>query len=62
MSKSISIKLRLEPEEKEGFQEAANIAGLNLSAWIRISLRRSARVELEQSGRKIPFIKPHERE
>lgn len=57
MAKSESIKLRLEPEEKEAFQQAAEIAGIALSAWIRERLRRSARVELQDVGRKIPFFR-----
>ena len=57
MGKSESLKLRLEPEEKEAFQEAAEIAGLPLSAWIRERLRRSARVELQDAGRKIAFFR-----
>jgi uncharacterized protein (DUF1778 family) len=57
MGKSVSIKLRLEPEEKEAFQEAAEISGLALSAWIRERLRLAARNELEDAGKKIPFIK-----
>jgi len=57
MSKSENIKLRVHPEEKEAFQEAAEIAGIDLSTWIRERLRRSARVELQEAGRKIPFFR-----
>jgi uncharacterized protein (DUF1778 family) len=57
MSKSENIKLRVQPEEKEAFQEAAEIAGIDLSTWIRERLRRSARVELQEAGREIPFFR-----
>jgi Mobilization protein NikA len=60
MGKSETIRIRLEPEEKEAFQETAEIAGIPLSAWIRERLRRSARIELEEAGKKIPFIKQKE--
>jgi uncharacterized protein (DUF1778 family) len=57
MEKTESIRIRLEPEEKRAFQEAAGVAGLALSAWIRERLRREARIELERAGKKIPFIR-----
>ncbi len=57
MSKSENIKLRVKPEEKKAFQEAAEIAGIDLSTWIRERLRRSARVELQEVGKEIPFFR-----
>jgi uncharacterized protein (DUF1778 family) len=60
MAKSEFIKIRLEPEEKQAFQEAAGIAGVSLSAWIRERLRKSARFELEDAGQQIPFLKRRE--
>ena len=57
MSKSELIQIRLEPEEKLAFQEAADLAGIALSAWIRERLRKEARRELEDAGRQIPFLK-----
>jgi uncharacterized protein (DUF1778 family) len=56
MAKSEAILLRLEPEEKEAFQQAADLAGLNLSAWVRERLRRAARIELEDAGKQAPFL------
>ena len=50
------IKVRVEPTEKQGFQEAADIAGIALSAWMRERLRRSAIRELEEANRPIPFL------
>ncbi len=51
------LGLRLEPDEKEAFEQAAQIAGIPLSAWIRERLRRSARRELEEANRAIPFLR-----
>lgn len=52
------IRFRLQPEERQAFQEAADLAGVPLSAWIRERLRRAARRELEESGRQIAFLQP----
>ena len=51
----MSRRLRLTPDEKAAFQEAASISGLSLSAWIRERLRRAATSELERAGRPIAF-------
>jgi hypothetical protein len=56
MAKSKLIQIRLEPEEKQAFQEAANLAGIALSACIRERLRLVAIRELEGAGYSIPFI------
>ena len=56
MAKSEVVQIRMEPEEKQAFQEAADLAGLALSAWIRERLRKSARIELEDAGQQIPFL------
>ena len=50
------VELRMEPPEKEGFVQAARLAGLPLSAWIRERLRAAARAELEEVGRRVPFL------
>ncbi|TAL13955.1 DUF1778 domain-containing protein [Patescibacteria group bacterium] len=57
MAKSEILRARLDAEEKEAFQEAANLAGLSLSTWVRERLRRAARVELEDAGKQIAFLK-----
>ena len=56
MIKSESLKLRIGPEEKQAFQEAAELAGVALSVWIRERLRKVARKELEAAGHKIAFF------
>jgi len=50
------IKIRITPSEKEGFQTAAGLAGLALSAWARERLRRVAIRELEEASKPIPFV------
>jgi hypothetical protein len=55
MPKSEIIRLRLAPVEKQTFQEAASLAGLSLSAWMRERLRRSSASELEEAGEQVPF-------
>ena len=52
------LQLRLRPKEKQAFQEAASIAGISLSAWVRERLRTAAIRDLERSGRTVPFISP----
>lgn len=54
--KSETFLLRLEPGEKKGFEDAATVAGVKLSAWIRKRLRVVAGKELERAGRPVPFI------
>lgn len=54
--KTEALLIRLMGLEKEGFQLAADIAGISLSSWIRERLRLAAIRELEQAGRPVPFI------
>lgn len=51
------MQLRLKLEEKEAFQQAADLAGIGLSAWVRERLRWAATRELENAGQSIPFLK-----
>jgi hypothetical protein len=48
--------LRLAPNEKEGFGDAADVAGIPLTVWIRERLRQVAATELEAVGRKAAFL------
>jgi hypothetical protein len=52
------IQVRVTPEEKAGMAEAASLAGIALSSWVRERLRLAAIHELEMAGRRIPFIAP----
>ena len=54
--KGIRLDMRLNEAEKEGFRAAAELSGLDLSAWIRERLRQVAGKELERAGRPIPFL------
>lgn len=54
--KSIRLDMRLHEAEKEGFRLAAELSGLELSAWIRERLRKVARDELERAGQPVPFL------
>ena len=56
--KSLTVQIRLTPEEKAGFVMAAEIAGISLSNWVRERLRLAAIRELEGAGRRVPFVPP----
>jgi uncharacterized protein (DUF1778 family) len=54
--KTMTIQIRLKPEEKQAFEEAAELAGIGLSSWVRERLRTSAIRELEGAGRAAAFV------
>ena len=47
--KSESLLIRLEQNEKEAYQSAADLAGMSLSAWVRERLRRATVRELKNA-------------
>jgi len=55
--KSELVKMRLTPLEKEAFQQAADLSGIPLSAWMRERLRLSAIRDLESAGQSVPFVR-----
>ncbi len=55
-TKTVTIQVRLSVPEKLGFEQAAELAGIPLSAWVRERLRLTAIRELEGAGQRIPFI------
>ena len=55
-AKAAILEVRLEVAEKNAFKEAADLAGLALSAWVRERLRRAARKELEEADLSVPFL------
>jgi hypothetical protein len=55
--KTETVQIRVEALEKVAFVEAAALAGLPLSSWVRERLRRAARLELESAGQRIPFVR-----
>ena len=55
--KAALTQIRLLSSEKMGFEEAARLSGLSLSAWMRERLRTVAKRELESHGKKPEFLK-----
>ena len=56
--KTDTFLVRAQPAEKLAFKEAAELAGISLSSWVRERLRLAAIRELENAGRSVPFIAP----
>lgn len=54
--KTVRLEFRVTGDEKHAFQDAADLAGVPMSAWARERLRKSARLELEAAGQKIAFL------
>ena len=52
------LQIRVQADEKQSFEEAADLAGIAMSAWVRERLRNCARRELIDAGRKVPFLQP----
>jgi hypothetical protein len=50
------MELRLDAAEKQAFWDAAELAGMALSVWVRERLRRAARRELEDADKPVPFL------
>lgn len=55
-TKAEYLEVRLAATEKQAFKEAAELAGLELSSWVRERLRLAAREELGKAGRAVPFL------
>ncbi|MDD5243714.1 MAG: hypothetical protein PHU49_06820 [Syntrophorhabdaceae bacterium] len=55
--KTQPIQIRVSPNEKIAFNEAAKVVGISLSSWIRACLRRAAIRELEEVGKQAAFLK-----
>lgn len=54
------LQVRLRDLEKETFEAAADLAGIDLSSWVRERLRLAAFRELEAAGRDIPLFDKNE--
>jgi len=52
------VQIRVTEGEKQGFQAAADLAGIPLSSWVRERLRFAAIRDLESAGAQIPFVEP----
>jgi hypothetical protein len=57
MRKAELLQVRIDSAEKEAFTEAATLAGIALSAWVRERLRMNAARELEAAQRSVAFLK-----
>ena len=55
--RSQSLLVRLETTEKKAFQDAAQLAGIPLSTWVRERLRQVALRELNKASRPVSFLK-----
>ena len=51
------LQVRLQDTEHDDFAEAAELAGVPLSTWVRERLRIVARKELESYGKEASFLK-----
>lgn len=54
--KSETVLLRLDTAEKMAFANAADLAGVSVSAWMRERLRSAARTELAEASQPVPFL------
>jgi uncharacterized protein (DUF1778 family) len=50
------IQIRLTPSEKTGIAQAAALAGISVSSWVRERLRLAAIRDLESAGLRVPFV------
>ena len=50
------LEVRLDSKEKQAFKDAADLAGVALSVWVRLRLREAAKQVLEELGREVPFL------
>ena len=54
--RSESLLVRLEDAEKVAFRDAADLAGVPLSSWVRERLRQIASKELSSAQRPVAFL------
>ncbi len=55
--KGQSLLVRLDDSEKEAFKDAADLAGVPLSTWVRERLRLIAGRELGKAARPVAFLR-----
>jgi hypothetical protein len=55
--RSEDLLVKLLVDEKEAFKDAAQLAGVPLSSWVRERLRQVATRELKAASHPIPFLK-----
>jgi predicted HicB family RNase H-like nuclease len=54
--KAEMLQVRINDAEKAAFTDAAELAGIALSAWVRERLRLNAARELEAASRPVAFL------
>jgi antitoxin component of RelBE/YafQ-DinJ toxin-antitoxin module len=57
MRKQEFLQVRVDETEKKAFTDAAELAGIVMSAWVRERLRQCAARELEAASQPVPFLK-----
>ncbi len=57
MRKREFLQVRVDDAEKKAFANAAELAGIAVSAWVRERLRQCAARELEAASQPVPFFK-----
>ena len=55
-TKTIAMQVRISEGEAVAFSDAADLAGITLSAWVRSRLRADALRELREEGRPVAFL------
>jgi antitoxin component of RelBE/YafQ-DinJ toxin-antitoxin module len=57
MRKQEFLQVRVDADEKKAFADAADLAGIATSAWVRERLRQCAARELEAASQPVAFLK-----
>lgn len=52
------LDVRLTGAEKQAFKDAADVAGMPVSAWVRERLRKASAKELQEVGQSAAFMNP----
>jgi hypothetical protein len=55
-AKSRYLQVRVQETERDGFAAAAELRGLDVSAWVRMTLRDAAKKQLTENGEPVPFL------
>jgi len=55
-AKKQMLEVRTNDAEKQAFKDAAELAGIPLSAWVRERLRQAAIRDLEAVGKRAAFL------
>ena len=55
-AKSRYLQVRVQETERDGFAAAAELRGLDVSAWVRMTLRDAAKKRSAKTGNEVPFL------